>query len=86
MSEDVAQAPTDGAGIWRDPSGALTIGESGSEHYELDHGVTVVCDSSHGLIARMSVRAEAKKSKRPRIMCPAGCGRMATIYVRGARQ
>ena len=86
MSEDIAQAATDGAGIWRDPSGILALGETGNAHYDLDHGVTVVCDSKHGLIARMAVRAEARKSNRQRIKCPAGCGQMATVYIRKARQ
>ena len=81
MSEDGGQLATDLAGDRQAPGGIYALGEPDSEHVSLDHGVTVICDSRRSLIARMAVRAEAKASKRPRIFCPAGCGRMATVYI-----
>ena len=84
MSEDAATLASDGAGIWRDPSGIVALGETGSSHYDLDHGVTIICDSHRSLIARWAVRHEAKKNGRPRMPCPE-CGRTCTVYLNRRR-
>jgi hypothetical protein len=81
MSEDTVTLATDNAGIWRDPSGIVALGESGSNHHDLDHGITIVCDSRHKLLARLAVRREARKSGRTRMPCPE-CRRMCTVYIR----
>lgn len=81
MSEDTATLANDGAGIWRDPSGIIALGETGNNHYDLDHGVTIICDSHRRLLARLAVRREARKSTRRRMPCPE-CGRTCTVYIR----
>ena len=80
MSEDLAHADTDNAGIWRDPSGIVAIG--GDENrYSMDHGITLICDSHRKPLRRLTVRFGDRKRQRARMPCPE-CGRTVTVYVR----
>lgn len=80
MSEEVAELASDGAQIWRDPSGIVALGDGG-QHYDLDHGITLICDSHRSPLRRLTVRFGDRKRQRPRMPCPE-CGRTVTVYVR----
>jgi hypothetical protein len=84
MSEDTATLENDGQGIWRDPAGIVALGETGNSHYDLDHGVTLICDSHRKLLTRLAVLRGAKKSGRRRMPCPE-CGRTCTVYLNRRR-
>jgi hypothetical protein len=80
MSEDGGQAG-DGAGIWRDPSGILALGEPTNSH-QAGHKVIIICDSHTSLLARLAVRKSAPGETTRRGICP-GCGRRATLKIVG---
>lgn len=79
MSEDTSSA-NDGADIWRDPSGIITLGESGHERHTTGHKIIVLCDSHTSPIRRLIIRRSAPGETTRRGTCPS-CGRMATIKI-----
>lgn len=78
MSEDIAATETDETGIWRDPAGIMTLGETPATAYTpILHIVKIECDSRHNRIARLRVSWSKPKPGQRRGMCPS-CGKTAT--------